>query len=123
MNLGNQKERQAHDKRRKSDSPALWQTAEVASVCCANTPGVTRTPDRRFRNLPGDGCNIQCQKQLTASEVDGRSAGRSTPEDRTAEGGIGDADLAAIVDAWPTLPEPIRAAIRALVNTTHRMGG
>ncbi len=49
MNLGNQKERQAHDKRRKSDSPALWQTAEVASVCCANTPGVTRTPDRRFR--------------------------------------------------------------------------
>jgi hypothetical protein len=28
-----------------------------------------------------------------------------------------DPALAAIFDAWPTLPEPIRAAIRALVGT------
>jgi len=29
-----------------------------------------------------------------------------------------DPDLAAVVDAWPTLGEPIRAAIRALVETS-----
>ena len=44
----------------------------------------------------------------------GCSAGCS---DRQAEGGIGDADLAALVAAWPTLPEPLKAAIRALVGT------
>jgi len=32
-------------------------------------------------------------------------------------GGNRDSDLAALVDAWPTLPEPIKAAIRALIGT------
>ena len=42
------------------------------------------------------------------------SAGRSDQQD---EGGIPDAELAALVSAWPTLPAPIKAAIRALVGT------
>ncbi len=42
-----------------------------------------------------------------------RSAGRSDQS----EGGMLDADLAALVAAWPTLPDHIRAAIRALVGT------
>lgn len=29
-----------------------------------------------------------------------------------------DPDLAAVVDAWPTLPEPIKAGILALVNAS-----
>ena len=33
------------------------------------------------------------------------------------EGGIPDAELAALVAAWPTLPEPIKAAIRALLGS------
>lgn len=44
----------------------------------------------------------------------GCSAGCS---DQQSEGGIPDADLATLVAAWPTLPDPIRAAIRALVGT------
>ncbi|MFO0930797.1 MAG: hypothetical protein U0736_27825 [Gemmataceae bacterium] len=28
-----------------------------------------------------------------------------------------DDDLAALIDAWPTLPDPIRVAIRALLGT------
>jgi integrase len=44
----------------------------------------------------------------------GCSAGRS---DQEAEGGIADADLAALVAAWPMLPEPIKAAVRALVTS------
>jgi hypothetical protein len=52
-------------------------------------------------------------KQLTTITTDGRSAGRS---DEKSEGDIPDADLAALVAAWPTLPGPIKAAIRALVG-------
>jgi hypothetical protein len=33
------------------------------------------------------------------------------------EGGTPDADLTVLMAAWPTLPEHIRAAIRALVGT------
>jgi hypothetical protein len=35
--------------------------------------------------------------------------------ERQGEGGILDADLAALVTAWPTLPAAIKAAIRALI--------
>jgi hypothetical protein len=35
----------------------------------------------------------------------------------TSEESIADGDLAALVAAWPTLPEPIKAAIRALLGT------
>ncbi|MFO0842099.1 MAG: hypothetical protein U0797_06810 [Gemmataceae bacterium] len=41
------------------------------------------------------------------------SAGRS---DRQDEGGTADPDLAALVAAWPTLPDPVRAAVKALVG-------
>ena len=37
------------------------------------------------------------------------------------EGGIPDADLAALVAPWPTLPDHIRAAIRALVGTVANL--
>jgi len=33
-----------------------------------------------------------------------------------------DPDLAAIVTAWPTLPEPIRAGILAMVRAARRDG-
>jgi hypothetical protein len=42
------------------------------------------------------------------------SAGRS---DQTSEGGISDLELARLVAAWPTLADPIKAAIRALVGS------
>jgi hypothetical protein len=35
--------------------------------------------------------------------------------DVTTEGGVLDADLAALVAAWPSLPEPIKAAIKAMI--------
>jgi hypothetical protein len=48
----------------------------------------------------------------------GRTAGRTRHENRS-EGGIPDADLAALVAAWPTLPVHIRAAIRALLASAQ----
>ena len=43
----------------------------------------------------------------------GRSAGRSNER---GEGGIFDVDLSRLMAAWPTLPEPIKAAMMALVR-------
>ena len=48
-------------------------------------------------------------QQLTPNEV----AGCSGPQ---GEGGITDPELAVLVAAWPTLPEPIRAGIVAMVR-------
>ena len=50
--------------------------------------------------------------QKARADERGRSAGRS---DQQSEGGTVDAELGALVAAWPHLPEHIRAAIRALV--------
>ena len=51
---------------------------------------------------------------FTSNPSSGCSAGCS---DVKTEEGTPDAELFAIVDAWPTLPEPIKAAIRALLGS------
>jgi hypothetical protein len=51
-------------------------------------------------------------QQKTRADERGRTAGRTSQQ---SEGDIHDAELAALVAAWPHLPEHIRAAIRALV--------
>jgi len=53
---------------------------------------------------------------FAGTDAETSSAGRS---EQRGEGGIADADLAALVAAWATLPEPIKAAIRALVGSCH----
>ncbi len=73
----------------------------------------------RTRNLRRDRPDASCSKSnagkpVTPTEAAARSAGCS---DQQGEGGIPDAELAALVAAWPTLPEPIKAAIRALLGT------
>jgi hypothetical protein len=50
---------------------------------------------------------------VTPDAVLGCSAGCS---DARSEGGVTDTDLAAIIAAWPTLPDHIRAAILALAQ-------
>ncbi len=52
---------------------------------------------------------------LSEATLAGRSAGRS---DVASEEGNIDPELAALLAAWPTLPAPIRAAIRALVHVS-----
>ena len=65
---------------------------------------------------PSPDRNPDTAKQLTTIAVGGRSAGRSGEQ---SEGEIPDAELAALVAAWPALPEPIKAAIRALVGAAR----
>ena len=60
--------------------------------------------------------NPHDSKHFTSIAPSGRSAGRS---EKQSEATIPDAELAALVAAWPTLPEPIKAAIRALVRAAY----
>ena len=55
----------------------------------------------------------QKNKRIAAPDDIGRTAGRTQ---HTSEGVILDADLAALIDAWPAIPANIRAAITALVG-------
>jgi len=52
-------------------------------------------------------------KIVTSIPDSGCSAGCS---DRRDEGGIDDPELAAVIDAWPTLPDAIRRGILAMVG-------
>jgi hypothetical protein len=60
--------------------------------------------------------NVGQIQEVTSNRESGRSAGRS---DEQGEGGIADADLARLVAAWPTLAEPIRRAMLALIGATR----
>ena len=80
-----------------------------------SAPSRARTEDPLIKSRTGSGSNSKQKQQLTSSAAVGCSAGCS---DQQNEGGILDADLAALVAAWPTLPDHIRAAIRALVGIT-----
>ena len=75
-----------------------------------------RTRNLRSDSPPSPVRNPNTAKQLTAIAAGGCSAGCSGEQ---SEGGIPDAELAALVAAWPTLPEPIKAAIRALVGAAR----
>ncbi len=80
---------------------------------CGNAPRRTRTYNPLIKSQTDTISNVQSQQQLTLTAADGCSAGCSY---RQGEGGM-PPDLARLVAAWPSLPEPIRAAIRALIGS------
>lgn len=84
-----------------------------ASTCTKwAVPGLNRGPSD-FQS-PGSELHPLAIENVAPTDAAGCSAGCS---DVQGEGGISDPDLAALVAAWPTLPEPIRVAIRAMVGT------
>ena len=77
-------------------------------------PGLDSNQDKESQNPNTPKSKSKTLLDLSHSSAGGRSAGRSSEQ---GEGGVTDANLAALVAAWPMLPEPIKAAIRALVGT------
>ena len=97
----------------------------VADVICdeitadeSNAPARIRTLDPLIKSHTGTVPNHRKNKDLRPISPAGRSAGRSADATGGSEGGPPpQSDLETLVAAWPTLPDHIRAAIRALVGT------
>ncbi|HXD88310.1 MAG TPA: hypothetical protein VN641_17610 [Urbifossiella sp.] len=75
--------------------------------------------NKESQNLLAPDCNVFSRQQLTPNAADGCSAGCS---DQHGEGGITDPELARVAAAWPTLPEPIRRAMLALIGASAERG-
>ena len=74
----------------------------------------TRTRNHRIDSPPISRSNSKQDKQFAPPLEACCTTGRTRD---TSEGGIVDPELAALLSAWPKLPEHIRAAIRALLST------
>ena len=87
-------------------------------------PGQDSNLDKESQNPNAPQHNVNSISNLQFQDHSGCSAGRS---DKQSEGGVADADLTALVAAWPALSEPIKAAIRALIgsaaHSTHEAEG
>ena len=82
-----------------------------ASSCTSEGAG-DRTQDPQIKSLTVQNRNVLQDNTLQQQPTIGRSAGRSDDEN---EGGNDDPDLSRLVAAWPTLAEPLKAAIRAMI--------
>ena len=79
-------------------------------------PGLDSNQDKENQNLNTPFRKSHKSKNIEAQPTNRCTAGRTRSEKPQPEGGILDADLAALVAAWPTLPDPIKAAILAMVR-------
>ncbi len=97
------------------ESLEMKQTGAVlhrsASSCTSEGAG-DRTQDPQIKSLTVPNHNVLQDNTLQQQPTIGRSAGRSDDE---SEGGNDDPDLSRLVAAWPTLAEPLKAAIRAMI--------
>ena len=75
-----------------------------------NSGGGTRTPDTRIMIQPANPENPEENAHSRGSAAPGAAVGaENTPID---------ADLQAIIQRWPELPEPVKAGIVAMVCAT-----
>ena len=70
--------------------------------------------DKEYQKPNDPQRNANAAKTLQLTLPFGRTTGRTSMEN---EEGTPDAELTEIMRAWPTLPEPIKAAVRALLGT------
>jgi len=88
---------------------------QVASIDLT-APSRTRTLNPLIKSQLMQRRKLKSDKLVTSNDDSGRTTGRTRLEGRKSEGGIVGADLAALMAAWPTLPDHIRATIRTLAD-------
>ena len=79
-----------------------------------NTPGGTRTPNRRIRNPQAPSRNVKPDNELR-NDANGLGANPGAVEPNPP---ALDPDLAAVIEVWPTLPAAVKAGIVAMVKAT-----
>ncbi len=77
----------------------------------SNAPGTTRTSDLRFRRPLA-----AAETSTTKGICDDGAATTSSSHSSSDENQPLDADLRRLIDAWPKLPDAIRAGILAMVD-------
>jgi hypothetical protein len=85
---------------------------------------MVKCPTVRLPNLPTAGCKSQTESELrqggfSVAQPVAQETGKSTISS-TRELAAIDPDLAAILNAWPTLPVAIRAGVLAMVKAGGR---
>ena len=86
-----------------------------------NTPGRTRACDLRIRNPLSKNDNHKESKDLQQTETSAyKPAYKENPKTGQNEPVELPPDLAEIVAVWPSLPEHIKAAIKALLQTHNK---
>ena len=78
--------------------------------CKKATSGI-RTLDLRFTKARGDSASIE-----VTSTCNDENENTSSNASSCAQNGFVDPDLAAVIDAWPALSDPVKAAMMALVK-------
>ena len=86
----------------------------IQRICISEGDG-TRTRNHRIDSPTASHSKPKQDKQFTAINDAGCTTGSTSEQGDAA---IVDPELAALVAAWPTLPAPIKAAIRALLGVT-----
>ncbi len=85
--------------------------ARPNATVCGNAPGRTRT------------CDLRCRKPLlySVNPAEGQTCehGPEHSADYSAFAASIDPDVAAIIQAWPVLPEAVRAGILAMVEASR----
>ena len=77
----------------------------------------------RTRNLRIDSPMLGSVSDEDARTCDRSSASTSSsPSSCAQEPSKTDPDLAKLIDAWPTLPQPLKAGIRAMVDAARSFG-
>jgi hypothetical protein len=84
------------------------ETPALAGVLRSEADG-TRTRNHRIDSQSGESGKDCPGRNLRAGEADGAAPRAARPRDR---------DLEAVIAAWPRLPEPIHAAIMAMLEAT-----
>ncbi len=64
------------------------------------------------------GTGLELSHETTGNSIGSPQSGAESGA-HDAQSGTFDPDLAAFVDAWPTLPEPLKAGILALVRAAE----
>ena len=85
----------------------------AGSVLASELPRQDLNLNKESQNLSAPNAKAIATNSLYKNAAGGCSAGCSGV---TSEGGNTDPELTALVAAWPTLPEPIRRAMLALIR-------
>ena len=116
-------EEMPHDHKAGNDRKALSITAVCDDVRdnakgSANAPRRTRTFNTRIKS-PLQHFTTD-DKTNTSKPCNAHTS--SSPSSCAQERSKTDPDLAKLIDAWPTLPEPVKAGIRAMVEAARSSG-